>query len=120
MTWDRISTKTLIVIGIAWTVGALIGEVIAAYLHATHGDHRSYLVHQATALCLWSIVFGVMWTIDAFRCHQAEKALARGDRASAEGRLDRVRMLPRKAESIRQRYGLVRPWSDPGRPLGLG
>ena len=120
MTWDRISTRTLIVIGIVWTVGAVIGEAVAAYLHITRDDHGGSLFSQVTSLCMPGIVFGVMWTIDAFRCHQAEKALARGDRETGDGRLDRVGMLPGKAESIRQRYGLVRPWSDPGRPLGLG
>ena len=120
MTWDRISTKTLIVVGIAWTVGAMIGEAVAAYLKITRDDHGGFLIAQVSGLCIWGIVFGVMWTIDAFRCHYAEKALVRGDRETGEGRLDRVRMLPRKAESIRRRYGLVRPWSDPGRPLGLG
>lgn len=120
MTWERISTKTLIAIGIAWTIGSLIGEAVAAYLHVTHHNHGSLLFAQVTSLCMSGIVFGVIWTIDAFRCRQAEKALARGDRETAEGHLDRVRILPGKAESIRRRYGLVRPWSDPGRPLGLG
>ena len=68
---------------------------------------------------MWATIWGVIWLVDTYHLSMSQKALSATDPATGKECLGRVRILRSKEESIRREYGLGRPYSDSGRPLGL-
>ena len=117
MNWSRIRTKTLIVIGVSMVCGSVGGAALGFY--AFHNYGQKLIVSQGTSLFMSGVCWGTMWLLDAIRCSLSQKALYSGDHVAAEKHLGKVLLLRKKAEAIRQVYGLVRPERDRSRPLSL-
>lgn len=117
MDWSSISTKTLIVVGVIAICVAIAGTVTGWYLFHYHSEN--YYAMQLATLCMTLTLFAVLWTKDAIRCAVAESTARDGDLVRAEEHLSRVRMLPKKADAIREDHCLVRIPIDKSRPLGL-
>ncbi len=115
MNWSRIRTKTLIVIGVSMVCGSIGGAALGFY--AFHNYGQRLVVLQGASLFMTAVFYGMWWILDAIRCSLSQKALYSGDYVAAEKHLGKVLLLRRKAEAIRQVYGLVRPERDRSRPL---
>ena len=117
MNWKHVSLKALVVIGAIMVCGSVGGVVLASYMIHHFGPKLIY--SQGLSVTMWGTIWGVIWLVDTHHLSMSRKALSAADPATAKKHLGRVRILRSKEESIRREHGLVRSYSDPGRPLGL-
>ena len=92
--------------------------MLANYMIHHFGTKLIYM--QGLSLAMWGTALGTIWLVDTYHFSMSQRALSAGDPATAEKHLGRVRMLRGKEDSIRRKYGLVRPYFRPKPAPGSG
>ena len=96
MNWNRISSRSLIYIGVVAFVVCIGGVFVAAFRVPFLGS----------GIWVAGITLSAIWTLDAIHCLLAEKAASRADVLTADKHLRKIRMLHKKGKAIRWEYEL--------------
>lgn len=96
MNCNRISSRSLIVIGVVAFIICVLGFFGTIF--------RVPLI--GSGMWVAGITLSAIWTRDAIHCRLAEKAAWRANLLTAEKHLRKVRMLQEKSKAIRWEYEL--------------
>lgn len=96
MNWNRISSRSLIVIGVVAFIVCILGFFETVFR----------VPRMGTGMWVAGITLSAIWARDAIHCLLAEKAAPRVDVLTAEKHLRKIRMLHKKGKAIRWEYEL--------------